>query len=334
MLDSVTQMLVDLLGPLGPLIVIGLAGVVLILVTLVMVMPKGRRDPMDRLREETRRKSAPGANATGQSMRRATGGSRHSKKLEKYAAFLEPTNEQEMSDARLKMIQAGYYSKTAVRDLAAIQFILSVLFLLGGLALALLVVDPDGESPVMMAVTVLGPTLLGYYGPRMWVDNRRSLRQEEIIQGFPDALDMLLICIEAGQSLDQAIQRVGKEIGRGYPALGEELQTVSHEIRAGKDRADVLKDMGKRCGVRDIDSFVTVMVQSATFGTSIGDALRVFAEEMRDKRVMTAEEKANVLPTKLTLGTMMFTVPPLLIILIGPSVLGISEVLGGGVVGG
>ena len=334
MLDSATQMLVDLLGPLGPLIAMGMAGVFLILVTLVMVMPKSRRDPLDRLRDEARQKAKPGANGAGQSMRRENEGSRHSKKLEKYAAFLEPTNEKEMSDARLKMIQAGYYSKTSVRDLAAIQFILSVLFLLGGLALALLVVDPDGESPVLMAVTVLGPTLLGYYGPRMWVDNRRSLRQEEIIQGFPDALDMLLICIEAGQSLDQAIQRVGKEIGRGYPALGEELQTVSHEIRAGKDRADVLKDMGKRCGVRDIDSFVTVMVQSATFGTSIGDALRVFAEEMRDKRVMTAEEKANVLPTKLTLGTMMFTVPPLLIILIGPSVLGISEVLGGGVVGG
>ncbi len=331
MFDNLIAAIQDQLGPVGPLIAMGVLGVSLIVLTLAL-MPTQRRDPLDRLREEAESKK-PGNTAQGQSMRRETT-SRHSKKLEKYAAFLEPTDEKEMSDARLKMIQAGYYSKTAVRDLAAMQFILSVVMLLAGLAVAFLVVDPDQESPIKMAATVLGPTLLGYYGPRMWVENRRSARQEEIILGFPDSLDMLLICVEAGQSLDQAIQRVGKEIHRGYPALGEELETVSYEIRAGKDRAEVLRDMGRRCGVRDIDSFVTVMIQSATFGTSIGDALRVFADDMRDKRLMRAEEKANVLPTKLTLGTMMFTVPPLLIILIGPSVVGISDVLGGGLGGG
>lgn len=331
MFDSLIALMHEQLGPLGPLIAMGVLGVSLIVLTLAL-MPAQRRDPLDRLREEADSRKA-GKTAQGQSMRRDKA-SRHGKKLEKYAAFLEPADEKEMSDARLKMVQAGYYSKTAVRDLAAVQFILSVLFLLAGIALAFLVVDPDQESPVMMAISILGPTLLGYYGPRMWVENRRSARQEEIIMGFPDALDMLLICVEAGQSLDQSIQRVGKEIHRGYPALGEELETVSHEIRAGKDRADVLRDMGRRCGVRDIDSFVTVMIQSATFGTSIGDALRVFADDMRDKRVMRAEEKANVLPTKLTLGTMLFTVPPLLIILIGPSVVGISAVLGGNIGGG
>lgn len=331
MLESVNATLRDLLGPLGPLVAIGALGLLLIVLTLAL-MPKPRQDPMDRLRADTRT-AKPGQAEGGPSMRRNTQ-SRHSKKLERYAAFLEPADAKQMSDAQLKMIQAGYHSKTAVRDLAAIQFVLSVSLLLVGVALALLVVDPEGESPVLMAVTVLGPALLGYYGPRMWIENRRSARQEEIICGFPDALDMLLICVEAGQSLDQAIQRVGREIRRGYPALSEELETVGQEVRAGKDRADVLKDMGKRCGVRDIDSFVTVLVQSAVFGTSIGDALRVFSEDMRDKRVMTAEEKANVLPTKLTLGTMMFTVPPLLIILIGPSVIGISTLLGGGNIGG
>ncbi len=331
MLDTLNSTIQEHLGPLGPLIAMGVLGLSLIVLTLAL-MPKSRRDPLDRLREQTQKANS-ARTANGQSMRRGTE-SRHSKKLQKYATFLEPTDAKEMSEAQLKMIQAGYYSKTAVRDMAAIQFVLAVSLLLVGLGLALFVVDPDGENPVMMAVTVLAPALLGYYGPRMWVENRRSARQEEIIQGFPDALDMLLICVEAGQSLDQAILRVGREIRRGYPALGEELETVSQEVRAGKDRAEVLKDMGRRCGVRDIDSFVTVLVQSATFGTSIGDALRVFAEDMRDKRVMTAEEKANVLPTKLTLGTMMFTVPPLLIILIGPSVVGIASILGSGNIGG
>ena len=96
----------------------------------------------------------------------------------------------------------------------------------------------------------------------------------------------------------------------------------------------VLNDMGTRCGVQDVSSFVTVLVQSAAFGTSISDALRVYAAEMRDKRVMKAEEAANKLPTKMTLATMMFTVPPLLIILVGPSVLGISKMSEMGKVGG
>ena len=105
---------------------------------------------------------------------------------------------------------------------------------------------------------------------------------------------------------------------------------VAHEIKAGKERVHVLRDMSERVGVADVASFVTTLVQSATFGTSIAEALRVYSAEMRDKRVMRAEEKANTLPTKLTLGTMLFTVPPLMIILIGPSIHGISKTLGGG----
>ena len=121
--------------------------------------------------------------------------------------------------------------------------------------------------------------------------------------------------------------RVARELRAGSPALADEYEIVAWELKAGKDRIQVLRDMGERAGVPDVASFVTVLIQSATFGTSVAEALRVFSAEMRDKRVMLAEEKANVLPTKLTLGTMMFTVPPLLIILIGPSVYGVMEML-------
>ncbi|HHS89421.1 MAG TPA: type II secretion system F family protein, partial [Rhodobacteraceae bacterium] len=133
----------------------------------------------------------------------------------------------------------------------------------------------------------------------------------------------------AGQSLDQSIVRVATEIRAGYPALADEYEMVANEMKAGKDRIQVLRDMSERAGVPDVSSFVTVLIQSATFGTSIAEALRVYAAEMRDKRVMRAEEKANTLPTKMTLATMMLTVPPLLIILIGPSVYNIAKILGG-----
>ncbi len=141
---------------------------------------------------------------------------------------------------------------------------------------------------------------------------------------------MMLVCVEAGQSIDQSINRLAKESRAGYPALADEFDIVAHEVKAGKERVQVLKDMSERVGIPDVSSFVTTLVQSATFGTSIAEALRVYSNEMRDKRVMRAEEKANTLPTKLTLGTMLFTVPPLMIILIGPSVYGISKTLGGG----
>jgi tight adherence protein C len=175
-------------------------------------------------------------------------------------------------------------------------------------------------STTTLIISVLAPGAIGYYLPKYWVERRVQSRQAEIQNGFPDALDLLLVCVEAGQSLDQGIIRVSKEMATGYPALAEEFEIVAQEVKAGKDKTAVLRSFSERTGVADIASFVTVMIQSATFGTSIAEALRVYAAEMRDKRVMRAEEAANKLPTKMTLGTMMFTVPPLLVILVGPSV--------------
>jgi tight adherence protein C len=173
------------------------------------------------------------------------------------------------------------------------------------------------------ALWILVPALAGYLFPKYWITRRVETRREEITNGFPDALDMMLTCVEAGQSLDQSILRVAKEIRPSYPSLAQEFSTVTDELKAGKDRTQVLRDLSMRAGVSDISSFVTVMIQSASFGTSIADALRVYAAEMRDKRVMRAEEKANTLPTKMTLATMILTVPPLLVILIAPSIYGI-----------
>lgn len=181
-----------------------------------------------------------------------------------------------------------------------------------------------------MLLTGMLPGIVGYMIPKYWVTKRLQKRQEEIENGFPDALDMMLVCVEAGQSLDQSIIRVSDEIAAGFPALAEEFAIVAHEMKAGKDKTSVLRDMSERAGVADVGSFVTVLIQSQQFGTSIAEALRVYAGEMRDKRVMRAEEKANTLPTKMTLATMMLTVPPLLIILIGPSVYEIYLMLAGG----
>lgn len=323
--DQAYAFLTGTFGPLGPLFAVGILGALLMMVAIILYLNR-RPDPLDKLRaaqkaaERAQRSAASGT-------KRLRHDDNRTKKLDKFAHYLEPTDQKELSATRLKLLQAGYRGRGTVRAFHAAQMGLGLIGLLGGLFYAtVLLAGEFNLKNVLLAIALPGGG--GYYLPIYWIERRRQTRQEEITNGFPDSLDLMLVCVEAGQSLDQAIIRVAKEIRAGYPALADEFEIVAHEIKAGKDKATVLRDMGERCGVQDISSFVTVLIQSATFGTSIAEALRVFSGEMRDKRVMRAEEKANVLPTKLTLGTMMFTVPPLLIILIGPSVYNIFELLG------
>ncbi len=323
-LEQAQAMIVDALGPYGPLLVVGFLGVFLILITLPVLLRK-EVDPLDRL------KASPGSGRDdkkkekGERLRTPSG----KDKLEKYANFLEPQNADEYSAVQLKLLQAGYRSKNSVRIFHFMQFALGVFGLILGGIYAMIQASQVTVSAQDLTLWVMAPGAIGYMLPRYWVTRRQQTRQQEITNAFPDSLDMMLVCVEAGQSLDQAIIRVAREMRGGFPDLAEEYEIVSQETKAGKDKTSVLKDMADRCGVPDISSFVTVLVQSQQFGTSIADALRVYASEMRDKRVMRAEEQANKLPTKMTLATMMLTVPPLMAILIGPSIYAIAKNLGG-----
>ena len=314
LITKLNDWLVSQLGELGPLIAVGGLGLLLVLITLPTLLSK-RKDPFDKLRETS---EGGGKGAKRGALRQ---GGKH-QKLDRFAQYLEPQDEKELSATQLQMIRAGYRSKSSIQMFNFAKLALGI----GGLVLGTLyvLISGGGGSAQNSVLMVLIPGFLGYYAPKYWVNRRMKTREEEINGGFPDALDLMLVCVEAGQSLDQSIVRVAREIEPSYPALAEEFQIVSYEMKAGKDKTKVLRDMGERVGIQDVNSFITTLIQSSTFGTSIAEALRVYADEMRDKRVMRAEEKANKLPTKLTLFTMMFCVPPLLIILIGPSVYGIA----------
>ena len=322
-LQDMETMLTDMLGPFGPLIVVGFLGLILVLITLPVLLKK-QEDPLDKLNVGAQRAAVASDDKT-QKLRMGGG----KDKLEKYSNFLEPQDIEEYTATRLKLLQAGYRTKNAVRIYHFMQFALGVVFLLAGVAYAIYQSATGDPTPTQLMVSAIGPGVVGYMIPKYWVNRRQGTRKTAIENGFPDSLDMMLVCVEAGQSLDQAIIRVAKELRSGFPELADEYELVSYEMKAGKDKMTVLRDMSERCGVQDVASFVTVLIQSQQFGTSIAEALRVYASEMRDKRVMRAEEKANTLPTKMTLATMMLTVPPLLIILIGPSVYGIAETLSG-----
>ncbi len=319
--NQLSNLVTEHLGPSGPILLVGLLGILMILITLP-VMLRREADPLDKLKTANRQ-----AMQTSKTEKLRTPSSKD--KLEKYSTFLEPQNAEEYSAVKLKLMQAGYKSRNAVRFYHFFQFALGIIGLILGGGYLLLKMSEGDVTTQNMLLMVLGPGVVGYMTPKYWVTRRQATRQENITNGFPDALDLMLVCVEAGQSLDQSIIRVSRELKSGFPELAEEFEIVAHEMKAGKDKASVLRDLSERAGVQDISSFVTVLIQSQQFGTSIADALRVYASEMRDKRVMRAEEAANKLPTKMTLATMMLTVPPLLLILIGPSIYNIAQNLGG-----
>ncbi len=318
-LTYMQDLLTYYLGDFGPLLAVGFIGLVLIIFAVVFALNQPE-DPLKKLQRDLA--SNHSAKPQNERLRQAS----RNEQLQKFANFLEPQDAEELSAMQLKLRQAGYQSKDAVRLFHFLQFALG----LSGLGLGLFfvyVMNADVDYTTnQMAMRVLGPGAACYYLPRYWITRRIEERKQAITRAFPDALDMMLVCVEAGQSLDQAIVRVGKELRASYPELAEEFEIVAYEMKAGKEKDKVLRDMGTRCGVQDVASFVTVMIQSAAFGTSIADALRVYAGEMRDKRVMRAEEAANKLPTKMTLATMGLTVPPLLAILIAPSVQGLGNI--------
>ena len=315
MILQIWEFLNAMIGPSAPFFVIGYFGVFLILVAMPALLKK-EVDQFARL--PSRRGAAASATEEGDKASQLRYANDKGEMLDKFSEYLEPQDEEELSAARLKLVQAGYRSASAVQTMNFAKLTMGVGFLAVGVLYVM--IQPGEPTMSSMLLTILIPGGVGYMLPSYWVERRLQQRQEDVTNGFPDSLDLMLVCVEAGQSLDQAILRVAKETKQSSPTLAEEFEVVANEMRAGKDRVTVLRDMAERCGVNDISSFVTVLVQSANFGTSISDALRVYADEMRDKRVLRAEEKANVLPTKLTIGTMLFTVPPLLIIMVGPSI--------------
>lgn len=252
--------------------------------------------------------------------------------LRSFEKILTPDDQERASRIRARLVLAGYRDPSAVRVYFAIKWGVAI----GGFALAALIFSAtmDPAEPAMPIVAVLLTVTLSFFATDMWIERKIAYRKISIEKAFPDALDLLLVCLEAGHGLDQAISRVASEIAGSAPLLSDDLKLAVAQIRAGRDREKVLADFAWRTGVADISAFVTVLRQADQFGVSIADTLRVYASEMRNKRFMRAEEKANMMPVKLALGAIMFTVPPTMIVLIGPSVIMIVREMAKAAAGG
>jgi tight adherence protein C len=247
--------------------------------------------------------------------------------LKKIDTLVTPKDLDELSRIRKHLIRAGYRKPSAVRVFYLSKAVLALSF---AVVAAVVLPFTAGSLPVpVLAIIMIGAMLVGYIIPSFWVEREIEYRRLDAELGFPDLLDMLLICIEAGNGLDQAARRVTREIGVVNEVLADELRIVNEELYAGKSREAVFRDFADRLGVPDISAFAAVLRQSDEFGVSIAETLRVYAEELRAKRVMRAEEKANLMPIKLALGSIAFTIPPTLMIMAGPSVIMVLRTFAG-----
>jgi len=236
-------------------------------------------------------------------------------------ADLVPGRHDLVAALRARLARAGFDGAGALRGYVLARAGAAALAF-AALALAVPTVRAHA-SPALTALAAVAILVAGLYVPGRWIAGRAAARRGAIAAGFPDALDMMVVCVEAGLGLDAALARVGGQIGSAHPALAEELGRVALELRAGQSRASALRNMARRADVREIAAVVTLLVQSDMLGTSIARALRVHAEEMRAARILRAEELAHALPVKLTVPLVVCILPALLAVVLLPGVIAI-----------
>jgi tight adherence protein C len=212
---------------------------------------------------------------------------------------------------------AGFFAPYAPRVFTLIRLLLVIL--LPVLSLSFLWMTGSSPSLVKLWFMLIIPAALGLYLPNMVVRARAERRRREIINGFPDALDLMLVCVEAGLALESAFDRVGKEMNLSHPLLAEQLGTVVLELRAGRSREDALRRLADRTGTDEIRAFATLLIQSTNLGTSVAQTLRVYASEMRERRRMRAEEKAHRLPVLLSIPLVACMLPVMVGVLMLPA---------------
>lgn len=274
------------------------------------------------VRERLRRVTAapPGtvtANGNGQTRRllRVT--------LAPLARLATPQSAEDKGRLHDRLVQAGFRSERSQIIYLGLKVLLALA--LGGLAVWINTVF--SFSFTVAALVILGLMAIGFYSPSLYISSRISDRQAEINHSLPNALDLLVTCVEAGLSLDAAMNRVAGEIGLGAPLLAQEFHQTAMEMQAGLDRGEAFRRMAARTGVDEIRSLAAIIVQTQMFGTSVAKSLRVQAESMRTRRMQIAEERAASVSVKMTVPLIFCIVPSLFVVLIGPGVVRILRVL-------
>lgn len=261
-----------------------------------------------------------GASGGGRSLRNS--GVRAAQQLIDYATkHYSTTDSKDVKLLRRRLTQAGIYDPRAAQYFFFVRLVLAV----GGAVVAFFVLpmlNMQGKSSFWLFVMVAG--LVGYLTPSFWLDKRVKAKKAEHQAGFPDLMDLLVVCADAGLAMEASLDRVGRELGEAYPSLAANIHMATLEIRAGGTLSEALDHLGDRLGLDEARSFATLIQQSDELGSSISDALRVYSEDMRHKRMSRAEEKAYALPAKLSVPMMVCIFPTLFVVILLPVIVRMS----------
>jgi tight adherence protein C len=238
---------------------------------------------------------------------------------------VKPKSDAAISQIRKKLARAGYYGENNYIVLLGSRIFTAFLFvtIFTTIKIAVLKAMPAQQVLILAILSVAA----GFYLPDYYLYRRIRDRKRKIFEGFPDALDLMVVCVEAGMGLDAAIKRVGDEMALKNKVLSDEFRVLSLELRAGKTRADALRSLAVRADLEDVSSLVTLLVQTERFGTRVAQALRVHSDSMRTKRYQRAEEMAAKLPVKILFPLVFFILPAQLVTLVGPAIIKFYRVL-------
>ncbi len=222
---------------------------------------------------------------------------------------------------KLRFLRAGLRRENIPGIFWGVKISLTLCFLVFFLLAKISLLELIGPSVTLILCVCF--SLAGFYLPDLWLALRIAKRKNMIFQGFPDALDLMVVCVEAGMGLDASINRVAEEIKLTSKELSDELKQLTLELRAGKSRREALRNLGMRIGIEEIKGFVTLLVQTDKFGTSVAQALRVFSESFRKKRFYKAEELGEKMPLKLVFPMLFCILPSLFVVIMGPAIISI-----------
>lgn len=241
--------------------------------------------------------------------------------LVKRLGALVPASPKDVTVMQRRLIRAGYRSSTALKALYGAKAILGVLLPVAVWA----VLSNSSVEPSNKAMSVLAAIVIGFFGPNEYVRRMGKRRQKRVRQGLANALDLLVVCVESGLGLDQAIVQVAKELEQAHPEVSDEFTMVSLELKAGKPRIEALRNLAERSAVDDLKKLVAVLIQADRFGTGVGQSLRQHADYMRVQARQIAEEKAAKLGVKLVFPIFFCILPSLFVVTVGPVVMRIMR---------
>ena len=296
-------------GPYGLWLLLGLLLIAVAILPAVLIRGRRRQNIASRLVTGTTMGTSASVTAPAKPQKSL---------FEALGRRLSDEDKDAVSGLRLRMVRAGYLSRSAPYIFTGLRLVSMLAVPLTLMAVhPLLPVTLEGQTLIL---TLTGATLCGFILPTTLLDRKINKREQQYRDGFPDMMDLFVACVEAGLSIDAAILRISDELGHRYPYLADQLHLMALEMRAGRDRNVAWKNLAERLGLEEARSLATMLKQSEDLGTSIGETLRVFASDMRERRMLLAEEKALALPAKLVLPLIVFVFPTLLSVLILPAV--------------